>query len=162
VQNHIVYVRRNGRPMFSGNCRMPSPPSGAMLESFSNWAEIIWAGAHGELIESEPCTKFLASLVLRSAVADDDFMPFRMPKEYEHLVKFHGHCKIDGTDYVAAIGMDVLGEVVGIGDTEDEACEMACEAAKAIEGNGITFETRALDDIKETIEKGREYGVDWE
>lgn len=132
------------------------------MEAFSNWPEIFYAGARGELVEPIPTCKYVAELVLRSAWAEDDFLAIRFPEEYRRFVKLHGHAIVDGTDYVVSLGMDVIGGAVGLGDTLDEAIEQACEVADSIEGHQLEFEKASFDDLKETIEKGIKHGISWE
>jgi len=142
--------------------RFPSPPSECVLETFSNWPEIFYGGAGGELVTPEPKHAYCAELVLRAAQAESDFVPIRFPEEYRHLIKLHGHAIVDGTDYVVALGMDIIGAAVGVGDTLKEACEQACEVAETIQAEGFDVDKHAFEELEKKIEKGVKHGVDWE
>lgn len=141
--------------------RIPSPPGGALLEVYSNWPAVIEAGAHGKRLPPKPKAKYCAELVLRSDFAVDDFMAIDIPKAYRDYVKLHGHAQVDGVDYVVAIGMDVIGGAVGIGDTVDEACEMATEVAKSLKGYMLEVPEEGFDIARETIEKGEKSGIEF-
>lgn len=141
--------------------RAPSPPSEGMMAVFKNWPEIIAAGAAGELVEPIPVAKFCATLVLRSPWAAHDFLPIKIPDEVRHLTKLHNHAILDGTDYVVSVGMDIIGQAVGLGDTMEEACQQAKEVAEALEAHELDYEERAFEGLSEKIEQGIQHGVNW-
>lgn len=142
--------------------RAPSPPVEAMLELFTNWSDVIAAGANGQVVEPEPAAAYCAAVILRSSRAEDDFLALRFPPWARPFIKLHGHAIVDGVDYVVCLGMDVIGAAVGVGDTMDAACEQAMEAAKSIEAEEIEFAEDAFDQITETIQTGRDHGIPWE
>ena len=131
------------------------------MEAFTNWPAVMMEGARGALLDPEPSCKYVAELVLRSGWAEDDFLAVRFPEDHRRFVKLHGHAMIEGIDYVAPLGMDVIGAAVGLGNTLEEAMEMAREVAKSVEGQQITFEDSAFDDLQETIEQGIKTHVPW-
>lgn len=158
-----VRVIQDGTGYLIDPCaRAPSPPSEVILELYENWPQIIYDGAGGVLTEPVPRAKFIAELVLRSPWAEGDFLALRFPEEMHPFIKLHGHCRIDGTDYVAGLDMDVIGGAVGMGETLDEAIEQATEVAKSIEGHQITFEESGFDEVRKSIEQGTQHGVYWE
>lgn len=142
--------------------RCGSPPSESMLEIFSNWADIIYEGAAGDVVDPIPVAKFAAQLVLRSDWADEDRLALSFPEEMRHLVKLHGHAIIDGVDHVVAVGMDIIGSAVGLGETAEEAMAQATEVAKAIEGHDVTFDEHAFEVIKTRITDGEDRGISWD
>jgi hypothetical protein len=155
-------VTQDGEGYLIDPClRAPSPPSEALLEVFANWPEIFEAGSRGEVIEPIPTGQFCAELVLRSDFATDDFLAIEIPDEHRQFVKLHGHAVVEGIDYVVALGMDVIGGAVGIGDTFEDACEHALEVAKSLRGYQLDFQEDAFDHVQDQIEKGLTHGIDW-
>lgn len=157
-----VRVTKDGTGfLIDPSLRFPSPPSGALMETFSNWPEIFHEGAGGELVEPVPTAMYCAELVMRSEYARDGFLALRFPESHRHLVKLHGHAIIDGTDYVVSLGMDVIGGAVGVGDTMDEAIAQARDVAESIEAEGLEYEEASFDVLKERIEQGVTHGIAW-
>ena len=159
-----VRVAKDGTGyLIDPSLRFPSPPSEAVLETFSNWPEIFYAGADGEIIEPIVKHLYCAELVLRSPWAENDFLALQFPDEFRSLIKLHGHAIVDGVDHVVSLGMDVIGAAVGLGDTMDEACAQAIEVAKSIQAEGLEFsEDEGFDAIKKSIEQGIKCGVNWD
>ena len=142
--------------------RNGSPPSESLLELFTNWPAIMMAAAEsGTLIEPEPVARYVAQIVLRSRWAFDRFLQLRFPEEMRHLVKLHGHAILDGVDTVVALGMDVIGSTVGLGDTPEEAADQALEVAHAIEAHELEYDEHAFEVLWDRIEQGRERGIPW-
>lgn len=143
--------------------RFPSPPSGCMMEAFSNWPEVWHDGGMGQLRELQPVAEYAAELVLRSDWAEDGFLALRFPEENRRFVKLHGHAIVDGTDYVVSLGkgMPTIGSAVGLGSTVEEAVKHAIEVADSIEGQDIDYEKEAFDDILKKIEEGASRGIQW-
>lgn len=142
--------------------RCPSPPSEAELEAYENWPEIVAAGAQGKLVDPVPRCTHVAEIVLRAEGAEEDTVALRFPKEFRRFVKLHGHVVVDGVDYVVHLGMGTIGAVVGIGDSDKEATEMALEVAKSVEADGLEYDEHGFDELDDVIEKGVARGVNWE
>lgn len=141
--------------------RFPSPPSEALMEVYTNWGDIMFAGAGGTIIPPTPRAKFVAEVILKSHYAESEYVHISFPEDYRHLIRLHGHAILDSKDYVVNIGMDIIGAAVGIGDTVEDATKQALEVAHSITAEDIAFEDNGFDDIYESIERGQQCGVDW-
>lgn len=155
-------VTEDGNGFLIDPClRIPSPPGGALLEAYSNWPEIFTLGAAGETPTPKPKAEFIAELVLRSDFAEDDFLAIEIPEKYRDLVKLHGHARVDGVDYIVAIGMDVVGSACGTGDTMEAATEQAIEVAKSLSAYQLTYDESGFTVARERIAKAKDFGIDW-
>jgi hypothetical protein len=141
--------------------RQGSPPSEALYQLYDNWPEMLYAGAGGEVIAPEPLAQFYAELILKSDVAERDFLALRFPEESRPFIKLHGHAIIDDVDYAPSLGMNIVGAAVGIGDTRDDAIGQAIDVAKSIEAEGLTFDVSAFDQLRESIAEGTGRGIPW-
>jgi hypothetical protein len=159
VPNHIIYVRRNGIPIWSGNCPMPSPSACEMI-AFKNWDEIIIEGAKGNLVNPviDEDVKYLASVSLESDWADNHWLAIEIPEEYRQFIKFRKHLK-DGDKYYAIPGFSSICAVVGYGRTLDEAIDMVVKIAEQVKAYQIEYNFTGLQQIKEDIEKGEKLGL---
>jgi hypothetical protein len=141
--------------------RAGSPPSEAYIELFTNWDEVIWAGAEGEVAELKPAAAYAAEIILRSEWAREHFLALDIPASIRRFIKVHGHCRIDGRDYAAPLGICEIGAAIGLGDTLEDAVGAALEHAQAVEGLELEFDRDALNAAMESIEQGREFGINW-
>lgn len=141
--------------------RAGKPPSECYIEVFSNWAEVIWAGAHGEMVELEPQARFAAEIILYSDWVDGHYLSVDFPPELARFVKLSNSFRIDGQWWVAPREDSEFGAAIGMGDTLEEAIEQAKAVAEAVEALDVTFEGDVLEVAQKEIEKGRAYGVEW-
>lgn len=141
--------------------RAGSPPSEAYIELFSNWDEIMWAGAAGELVTPQPVARYMAEVVLRSDWGREHFLGVEFPPELRRFIKLHGHCRIQGQDYAVPLKIREVGAAIGLGQSMEEAVGAALRHAEAVEGLEVEFDRHALASAMEAIEDGIKVGVDW-
>jgi hypothetical protein len=141
--------------------RAGSPPSEAYVELFANWDEVIWAGAEGEVTDLKPVAGYAAEIILRSEWARQHFLALDIPQSIRRFIKIHGHCRIEGSDYAAPLGIREVGAAIGLGDSLEEAVGAALEHAQAVQGLELEFDHNALDAAMDCIEQGQEFGLDW-
>lgn len=142
--------------------RCGSPPSESYIELFSNWPEVIWTGAHGEVEDLTPVAKYSAQIVLKSSwVADNKFLPVSFPDAIARWVKLHNCCIIDGQVFVAPQDFPEFGSVVALGDSMEAAIELARERAEQIECLDMSWNEHVFEQAQKQIEKGREVGINF-
>lgn len=162
VPNHIIYVRREGKPLWSGNCG--SPPSAAYLELFTNWSDILWNGAQGELVNPEPRAKYAAQIMMRSPDAvGGHWLPIYYPTKLATYVKLGNKVVLPEGTFVANQGPEdsTIGGVTGFGDTLEQAIKECLEHVEEVDALGLEYDIQAFDELLKTVEKGKDYGVDW-
>lgn len=162
VQNHIIYVRRNGIPCWSGNCRFPNPPYQLHLALVKNLGEIMYYGAQGKMIEPEYEAKYGVVAIFGSETAEEFNLPIKVPDKIKKYVMVMNLAMLD--DEYVAMNINKISEcgaVVGIGDTIWEARDH-CEAnSKLIEADGLTIEMPSEQDIRDRIKELKEYGINF-
>ena len=62
------------------------PPSSCQSAAWQNWADIVWNGAQGLLVDIECPYRYVAELELASDGAAQHFMPVYWPQEHDGLV----------------------------------------------------------------------------
>lgn len=143
-------------------CRLTAPVGGAMMSFYKNMAEIVYEGANGVLVDPEPAGKYCCSLVITSDHAEDGWQPVHFPSKIAPYVTLKNAVYLDKTWYVVPqkpVGLCEIGEVVGWGETLEEARETVKERAKQISGYRVKLSTDALDSAEESIEKLKGLGV---
>jgi len=91
VPNHIVYVRRNGKPVWSGNSRAPHPLGLGFPLLYENFAEIIYKVARGIPVEAKIRGKFFVVLPLGNQTANDEWVHLIFPEKAQNGIKI-GDC----------------------------------------------------------------------
>lgn len=143
--------------------RAASPPSELYMEMFDNWGEVMWAGAAGQIVDLNPVAEFGVEIMIHSSWADANWQAIHFPDEIRSFVKLRNLTKIDGQYYVVPqeVGLPEVGAVVGIGDTLDDAIEMAKEHCAQVKGYFIECKTESIDEALNQIKKGEEFGIEF-
>jgi hypothetical protein len=143
-------------------CRLGSPPSEIYQELFANWGEVLWAGAHGEVIEPEPLYKYGAEALIHSSFADCHWQSVRFPEEIRPYVKLRNHTIIEGVDYVVPqdCHMPEIGAVIGLGDTIEEAIGHLAENAAQVKGYYVDIKLDAIPKAIKEIQASKDMGMD--
>lgn len=144
-------------------CRAGSPPSQIMTEMIDNYAEVIWGGANGELIEPEPAAKFGVQAIVSLKGNREKWRSLKAEGELDRWLKC-GNCLRNGDQLVFPPDPDGhdadVGWMVGIGDTLDDAISHLRENSKLLpDGACCDYAPLAdlLREIKEAEGKGMEF-----
>ena len=140
--------------------RFPEPPSSLQRFMIANWAEVFWETAHGRIVEPDYLAQIGVELIMKSSWGAEH--PLAVKVGRPDRTTLHGHCVIEGQDYASSPAeLEEFGAACGMGATLEAAMEDALDAAKEIEGFQVTFDSAALQELTETIQKGRELGLTW-
>lgn len=155
-----VRVTKDKDFLIDATCRCPSPPSEIECALIENFSDIIWEGANGKLIEPEYKARYGAEFILSSDWIVDHPLALKIDKPDNVFI--HGHFQIKGNDYaVVPEEFPEFGGAVGTGDTLEEAIAEAFEAAESVDGHRVHFDSSAMSEALETIERGEKLGLTW-
>jgi len=162
VKNHILYVRRKGKPFWSGNCRMPQPPGDLQMELYENFSEAVWQMANGIVPELKPIAKYGAQIIIKSSWATEEPQAVYFPKEYEDRVRVKNLMYKERIPYYIPcdIEMEEIGSVCGYGDTVADAIKDASKIAETVEGDCVHCDGGPLEKAFEQIKKLKTFGID--
>jgi hypothetical protein len=142
--------------------RMPSPPGEVVMELYENLAEILWAGADGEMVEPQMTGRYAAEVLLSSEWAKTNFLEVRCPDEMRNYVKLYSPTKIGESVYVVPqLKTSEIGAVIAIEDTMDQAIAVCKQRAEQVKGYQLHASTESLDKAVECIQEGQLMGVPW-
>lgn len=142
-------------------CRGGLPSTASQITLWSNFPEIIYAGAHGELVEPEPAGQFSIEVILKSKGEKDEWRIVDMPKELRPWAKLTACCSIDGLDCFPPDDTgDAIGWLVAIGNTPRETLE-TIKGYVALLPPGVTAEVETVANIIEEIESAEEKGIEF-
>jgi hypothetical protein len=155
-------ITRDHTPyMIDPCCRCGSPPSELMWEMVSNWADIMWEGALGTVVEPVFTAKWGAELLLISDWGDRNWQPLEFPKSIRRNVKLRYLTIIDGKYYQVpqASAHPEIGAVVATGDTMEAAIKNVTEIAEKVKGFYVDVHPEALNEATEQFDKLKEFGI---
>lgn len=157
-----VRITKDGRSYFiDPTLRAGSPPSQVMTEMIGNYAEVIWHGANGELVDPEPAYKFGVQGLLSIKGDRSSWRTVEIPTELDQWVKAGFCCQIDGRLCFAPdndLEMNELAWLVGVGDTAKEAIEHLKHNAELLP-NGVCCEFSAIADLLKEIDEAEKSGM---
>lgn len=155
-----------GEPYFiDPTPRMPGMSGEHQMETISNFADIIWQGANGVMVEPEFKWKFAAEATLHyGAAASDDavskeWKTLIIPKEVSQWVKLYHYCKIDGAYHFVPDGKDEVGVVIGVGNSIQESLDNIKKNLDLLKELPISAEIAGFVDLLESIKHAEEEGI---
>ena len=141
--------------------RLAGPGTSAIQsEAIDNYSEVVYGMATGRKVRPVIRHKYAAACAFHSEEANKAWVNITVPEKVRQWVKFRRAVRKD-EDYYAVPGFDSLGTVVGLGNTVDEAIGLVEDRMKDIDAKRIDKGIEQLKQIKESIAKGKEYGIDF-
>ncbi len=143
-------------------CRGGLPSTASQINTWSNFSEIIWAGANGILVEPEPCFKFSSECILSLKGKPNEWGKIRVEGDLIDACKFNGACEIDGA--ICFPPDDHEGEDVGWLVAGGETMEEAIEEMHRLAGQlpeGLSAATDELAGLLAKIKEGEAAGAEF-
>lgn len=156
-----VRVKGN-KSFFIDPCmRLASPAGETMVKLFSNLPEIVWAGAHGELVQPELAADVAVECVLTSKSDKKSWSVLDLPAKAREWVMAGQSCEIDGKLCFPPDGSDdeEAGWLLGLGDTVDEAVDDLKKHLEWLGDAPVTCHTEALLDLVAEIREAEAEGI---
>ena len=140
--------------------RMPSPAGEEQMEIYANFSEIIYEGAHGNLIEPEVIAPYCCEAMVEHHEDEQHPRDLKIPPEVRQWVKLYNTAQVGDRVWIAP-GSKIIGAVVGIGDTPKKALAHLKENAAQLDGAPVTIHVEALVDIMAEIQTAEASGIDF-
>ena len=145
------------------------PPTEMHLEWIENYAEIMYEGAKGNVIEPIYKTKYAAQLSINSIFLCGNRQDIKIPNEIKQWVKLNSYCgkgKKGSQEYSVIpnetkknIQPITAGSIVGLGNTPKECFDNIHKYAEMIEGEHLEYKWIAIDDVMKELKKLKEMGI---
>lgn len=142
-------------------CRCPSPAGEEQLEMYANFAEIVWRGANGELVQPKWAGRYCGELVIMWTGEMEGGKCLRVPEEVRPWVKLFACAYVDGAFHFPHGQDNPLGCVVGMGDTPREVIEHLKEVRAALADQPVELAVEPLAELIEEIEEAKEKGIEF-
>jgi hypothetical protein len=131
------------------------------LELWGNLAEIIWHGAHGELIDPEPTAQFAVECVLTMKGDKQNWGVLDIPAKVRQWIKCGQSCQINGRTCFPPDGShgDEAGWLVAIGNSIEQAVSNLKQHIEDLGDCPVTPHPEALYDAIKQVHQAEEQGV---
>lgn len=143
-------------------CRLGLPSTGSQLELWKNFSEIVWHGAHGELVQPKPLGQHSAELIVKAKSDDALWATVEIPEELKQWLKLADCCEVDGIRSWPREGADdqSVGWLVAIGDTPQDVLETIKGYVEMLP-EGLSCDLAPLADVIKQIEAEEEEGIEF-
>lgn len=151
-----------GTPYFiDPTIRMPGQTGEQLLETMTNLPDVIWKGAHGELIQPEWAADFAASATLNYKGDLEDVKHIRVPDDARRWVKLCRY-RQRGDEYIfPANKREDVGVVIGMADDIMATIESVKENFEAIGDESLSVKLEGFKDLLEDIQKAEKEGIEF-
>jgi hypothetical protein len=143
-------------------CARPgSPPSELFFLMYKNLADIIWEGAHGNIVEPITTKKWGVEALIHSAWAPKNWQAIYFPDSIKENVTLRNCCMIEGKTYVVPQVCEVpeIGAIRAEDDTLEGAVDQLKAIAEQVKGYCLEIHVKSIDTAFEYMDKLEEYGV---
>lgn len=137
-------------------------PSTASLLMAKNLPEIIWAGAHGALVEPDYGFKYSAECMVKVKGEPGEWSTIVIPEELQANLKVSDCCMVDGQIWFPADEgrSDEIGWLVATGNTPTEVAKKMNDLADALP-DGADAAVESLADVIREIEAEQQKGIEF-
>lgn len=157
-----VRVKDDKAYFIDPTCRGGLPSTASQLALWQNFSEIVYHGAHGELIDPIPTAKFSAESIVTLKGDKSIWSTFKMPPKLEDNLMVTSCCLVGDTiafppdeDSDGAIGW-----LVATGDTQLETIESQNALADELP-DGLDANTECLAYVLKEIRQASEKGIEF-
>lgn len=151
---------KDGTPYFiDPTMRMPGQTGEHQLETCSNLDQVIWAGAHGQLVEPDWIAPFAVEATMHYKEGSDCWKTLTIPERVRRWVKLYHYFEKGGACHFPPRCSDEPGVVIGIGDDIEDAKDHLDKNLEALKEEPISTDCEGFMDLIEAIEKAEEEGI---
>lgn len=144
-------------------CRAGSPPHQVMTEMIGNYAEVIWGGANGEMVEPYPAANFGAQAMVYLKRELKEWGAMRVTDELDRWFKPTGCVRLKDHLWFPPDPSSPQGEVgwlTGIGDLPDEPIRHLQHNIKLLP-DGTSCDVKELATLIEEVNKAESAGMNF-
>lgn len=143
-------------------CRQPLPPSQLQWYMYKNLADIYWETAAGNLIDVEIDEPYGCELIITSDFAKRNWLNVNVSEEYRNNVFWERLVEEDSKSYIAYENDNkYVGSIVASGMNLPDAIKKCKDIAKSISGIEVMYDSDALYELQETIQKMKKMDINF-
>jgi hypothetical protein len=157
-----VRVKEDKSYLLDPCLRFPSPAGEEELEMYGNFADIVYRGAQGELVQPEMTSKFCGEAVIEYCGDREGWKSIRIPEEVRQWVKLYACGYEDGAYHFSpSQDPEAIGCIVGLGNTPKEVLDRLKEIQEALKDSSVDMHIEPIADLFKEIEEAEEQGIEF-
>lgn len=142
--------------------RCPSPAGEEELLMYANFPEIVWRGAHGELVQPEWAATFCGEAVISYCGDREGWKSIVVPEEVRRYVKLYANIGHDGAfHYPPAQEPECIGCAIGMGDNPEDVVDRLKEIEEALKACPVELHITPMADLFKEIEEAEDEGIEF-
>ena len=123
--------------------------------------DIIWRGAHGELVQPQITARFAGEAYIHWTGEKMEWKCLVVPEEFRDRVKIYGSAFVDGAFWWPPEDEEVIGCIVGIADTPTGVIDSIKESVEALGDANISVNLASFADLIGEIETAEKQGIEF-
>jgi hypothetical protein len=140
--------------------RFPSPAGEEELELYSNFSQIVLAGANGELVQPEMAAKFCGEAVISYSGDRDGWKSIRVPEEIQRWVKLYANgCKEGVNHFPPVTDPEAIGCAIALADTPEGVVDGLKDLAEQLKDQPVEIHINPIADLFKEIEEAEDAGI---
>ena len=141
--------------------RLPGQTGEHQMKSCSNLADIIWFGAHGQMIdpEFEEGQEFAAEATLHYKNHSGGWKVLDLSEEAREVTMLYHYCHVDGLFHFPPRDSDEVGVVVGHGSTVEECQDNLKENLELLKDEPVSADLGGFVDLIKAIKVAAKEGI---
>lgn len=159
ISSEVKVTDEDKSYLLDNTLRLPSPAGEEQMELYENLSEIVYHGAMGHLVQPKVEYTFACEAMIEHTGDEEHFRDLVIPKEAKRWVKLYNSVQVGDITSIAPMPHTIIGAVVGIGDTPEEAIAHLQSNAELIKDQPVIIHTEALASILNEIEESEEKGM---
>lgn len=142
--------------------RMPGQTGEQLLRTCANLPEIIWRGAHGEIVPPEWTATHAAEATMHYTESDPEtWKTLEVPPSVEKWTMLYRYCRLDGLYHFPPAKCDELGIVMGLDNNVKASIESLYEHIAEFKDAPVSFHTEGFVDLIAQIEDAESKGMEF-
>lgn len=155
TSDHVFYF-------LDPTCRIPSPAGEAQLANEENTGQIYWEGASGNLVEPQYKKKFSVQVVINHEDEMCEWRPVDVPQPIASKVFLKYPCKVYDLYWIPPQKHDdIIGWIVGLGDTIEDAITDVEKTAEVLDGQNLKINVDSLADSLKAVQEQEKHGIEF-
>lgn len=143
-------------------CRCPSPAGEEQLEMYDNFADIVWRGANGELVQPKWAANYCGEAVIQWTGDKEGPKAIRVPESIRQWTKLYACAYLDDAfHFPPTQDPEALGCIVGIGDTPTEVIDHLKEIREELSSQPVELRIEPMAELIVQIEEAKKLGIEF-
>ena len=160
LSTEIIFDEKGRGFFIDATQRAPSPPSEAMCQHITNYAEACWLISGGILPVLKWDNPYVAEIILKSPWHDEHELVVDFPGEHAANIKLKNHLKENGKYHIIPCGNgSFFGAVTASGKTWQEARDKVITIAETVKAEDLEHYATLFDEAEKQIDAGEEFGI---